>query len=87
MTKCVFCGKDESSYKGVSLIKNDGTISFFCSGKCRKNALSLKRDRNKLKWTEAYRINLQKAAAKAEKIEQTAAENKAKEGQKTAAKK
>jgi large subunit ribosomal protein L24e len=75
MTMCVFCGIEESPYKGVSVIKNDGSVNFFCSGKCRKNALNLKRDRKKIKWTEAYRITAEKAAVK-EKAVQDAAEAK-----------
>lgn len=63
MTKCVFCGSEESPYRGVHLIKNDGSVSFFCSGKCRKNALNLGRDRKKIKWTEAYGITQEKKAA------------------------
>ena len=64
MTKCVFCGKEEASFRGVHLIKNDGTVNFFCSSKCRKNALKLKRDKRKLKWTEAYRVALHKTRIK-----------------------
>jgi large subunit ribosomal protein L24e len=64
MVKCAFCGHEESPYKGVHLINNDGSISFFCSGKCRKNALNLRRDKKKIKWTEAYRITKDRAAEK-----------------------
>ena len=35
-------------------VKNDGSTLWFCSSKCRKNALKLKRDPRKLKWTEYY---------------------------------
>lgn len=56
MVKCAFCGKEEKSFKGVNLIKNDGSVNFFCSGKCRKNALKLGRDKRKLKWTEAFHL-------------------------------
>lgn len=56
MVKCGFCGKEESSFRGVHLIKNDGSIVFFDSSKCRKNALKLERDNKKFKWTEAYRV-------------------------------
>ncbi len=35
-------------------VKDDGTIYFFCSSKCRKNMLKLKRDPRKLKWTKKY---------------------------------
>ena len=54
MTKCVFCGKDDSPYKGVHLIANDGSINFYCSSKCRRNALNLRRDKKKMKWTSFY---------------------------------
>lgn len=78
MVKCVFCGKEESPYKGVHLIGNDGFIKFFCSSKCRRNALNLKRDKKKLKWTEAYRINKERTAkSEAWKLkEETAKEKK-----------
>jgi len=35
-------------------VKNDGSTLWLCSSKCRKNALKLKRDPRKLKWTEYY---------------------------------
>jgi len=53
--KCTFCGKEQEDYKGVYLIKNDSTILYFSSGKCLKNYSKLKRDRKKIKWTEAFR--------------------------------
>ncbi len=56
MVKCVFCGREDSLHKGVHLIKNDGSINYFCSSKCRVNATKLGRDKKKLKWTDAYRI-------------------------------
>ena len=34
--------------------KNDGTVLWFCSAKCKKNMLELKRDPRKLKWTKKY---------------------------------
>jgi large subunit ribosomal protein L24e len=66
MVKCIFCGKEDDPFRGVNLIKNDGSISYFCSSKCKKNALKLKRDKRKLKWTFAYREEKEKAAKKAE---------------------
>jgi len=33
----------------------DGSTRWFCSSKCRKNALKLRRDPRKLKWTAHYR--------------------------------
>ncbi len=54
MVKCSFCGKDEKPFRGLHLIKNTGTIAYFCSSKCRKNALNLKRDKRRVHWTEAF---------------------------------
>ena len=67
MVKCVFCGKDEYFMKGLNLINNDGSVSYFCSSKCRKNALHLGRDRKNLKWTEAYKIKRAKEIVAEEK--------------------
>lgn len=55
MVKCSFCGKEAHSFTGVHLIRNSGTVDFFCSSKCRKNSEKLERDKRKLKWTAAYR--------------------------------
>ena len=60
MVKCTYCGHEEVPIRGVHLITNEGVVQFLCSSKCRKNMLKLKRDRRKLKWTEAYRVALQK---------------------------
>lgn len=61
MTKCTFCGKEERYYKGINLIRNVGTVSFFCSSKCRKNSEKLGRDKRKVRWTEAFHITREKA--------------------------
>ena len=72
--KCVFCGNDAHDFTGVHLIKNDGTIDFICSSKCRKNMLKLKRDRRNMKWTVAYKDKLRalanKATSQVKKIEE-----------------
>lgn len=78
MTKCVFCGREEHSFKGISLIKNDGTVNYFCSGKCRKNAIKLGRDKKRFKWTEAFRVERQKVGEEAKKLQvKTAAKKEA----------
>ncbi len=77
MVKCVFCGRDENSYKGVHLLKNDGSIDYFCSGKCRKNAIRLGRDKRKLKWTEAYLEARAKKAAEVIRVQKKAEEKAA----------
>lgn len=78
MVKCVFCGKDEDSFRGLHLLKNDGSVAYYCSSKCRKNALKLGRDKRRVKWTEAYKIKL------AEEIEKTKREAKKAEDKKAA---
>ena len=35
-------------------VKNDGTVLWFCSAKCKKNSRKLKRDPRKFKWTNKY---------------------------------
>lgn len=51
---CSFCNRKIEPGTGTMLIKNDGSIIHFCSDKCRKNMLKLRRDPRKLKWTEKY---------------------------------
>ena len=72
MVKCTFCGQEEPPYKGIHVILNDGTIAYLCSSKCRKNSFKLRRERRTLKWTNAYRQEKIKVAAR-----QTYKENKA----------
>lgn len=76
MVKCVFCGREEEPFRGIHLVRNSGLIDFFCSSKCRKNSLKLRRDKRKLKWTEAYRIALEKSRKIQKKEEE---KNEAKE--------
>jgi len=47
MVKCTFCGKMYDVPRGMTVIKNDGTIQHFCSAKCRKNK---KMKRRKVRW-------------------------------------
>jgi len=67
MPNCSFC--DEPVEKGTGLIyaKKDGTILNFCSSKCKKNSLSLKREGRRQKWTESYRKFQARQASKKEK--------------------
>jgi len=39
---------------GGMYVKNDGSILWFCSSKCRKSAIDSKRDSRKFKWTKYY---------------------------------
>ncbi len=47
MPKCSYCGKMYDIHRGVTLVKNDGTILHLCSSKCRKN-MAMKR--RKVRW-------------------------------------
>jgi large subunit ribosomal protein L24e len=51
---CSFCGHEFEQSIGQMYIKNDGTVLWFCSSKCRKNSLKLGRDPRKLKWTKYF---------------------------------
>ncbi|MFQ5837772.1 MAG: 50S ribosomal protein L24e [Thermoplasmata archaeon] len=51
---CTFCGNDIEPGTGKMFIRKDGTIYFFCSGKCQKNMLNLRRIGRKVRWTRRY---------------------------------
>ena len=51
---CSFCNRSVAKGSGTMLAKNDGTVLWFCSAKCKKNMRELKRDPRKLKWTKKY---------------------------------
>jgi large subunit ribosomal protein L24e len=56
---------------GLLFVKKEGTPFFFCSRKCEKNLLLLKRKPTSLKWTVAFRAGKEALSgatvAKAEK--------------------
>jgi large subunit ribosomal protein L24e len=52
MSVCSFCGEKMEKGSGKIFVKSDGSILYFCSGKCEKN--SNIRDRKKIKWTSEY---------------------------------
>jgi len=54
MANCSFCGKQITLGTGKIFVLNTGKILNFCSGKCEKNMLKLKRKNTKLKWTKFY---------------------------------
>jgi large subunit ribosomal protein L24e len=51
---CSFCGKAIKKGTGIMFIKKDGTIFNFCSRKCEKNLLKLKRNPRNTKWTKEH---------------------------------
>jgi large subunit ribosomal protein L24e len=52
--KCSFCGAEFPAGTGMMYVRNDGTILWFDSNKCKKSSLQFKRDARKLKWTTYY---------------------------------
>jgi len=55
MVKCSFCKYDIREGTGKMYVELDGSVLYFCSMKCEKNRLKLKRNPTKLKWTKAYK--------------------------------
>jgi len=51
---CSFCGQDIEPGTGKLYIKKDGTKYHFCSAKCQRNQVDLKRVNRNVKWTAAF---------------------------------
>ena len=66
MAKCTFCGIKIEQGTGKIYVEKSGKMLNFCSSKCEKNQLKLKRKGLTTKWTRSYR-----------KTKQTAEEEKA----------
>ena len=54
MSKCSFCANDFAQGKGKMFVLNSGKIHYFCSSKCEKNLLKLKRKPRLTKWTKSF---------------------------------
>ena len=63
MAKCSFCRTTIERGTGTMVVRNDGSILFFCSSKCDKNMLKLGREPRHLRWTAAY-VKEQKGSKK-----------------------
>ena len=55
MAKCSFCGKHIEEGTGKMYVFKTGKILYFCSNKCEKNMIQLKRKSIHTKWTESYK--------------------------------
>lgn len=55
MAKCSFCGTEIPVGTGKLYVKKDGKQLNFCSGKCEKNMIKLKRKPWEIQWTEQGR--------------------------------
>lgn len=47
---CHFCRKTIPEGTGILFVKKDGTSYYFCSSKCEKNQIKLKRKAAKIVW-------------------------------------
>ncbi|MBL7054415.1 50S ribosomal protein L24e [Candidatus Woesearchaeota archaeon] len=54
MPKCTFCGIVIEQGTGKMYVKKDGKLFYFCSSKCEKNTLKMKRKPIKTKWSGRY---------------------------------
>ena len=54
--ECSFCGSEIPPGTGTMYVKKDGTPLFFCSNKCYKNMIELKRVPRKVRWTHRYKV-------------------------------
>ncbi len=61
--KCSFCGNEIPKGKGIIYAKANGTVYYFCSSKCKKNFLKLRRQGRNVKWTKAF-VEFKKSQAK-----------------------
>jgi len=55
MPNCTFCGINIKKGIGKLFVYISGKTANFCSNKCEKNLLQLKRKPVRTKWTEEYR--------------------------------
>ena len=55
MANCTFCGILLEKGTGKMFVKKDGKILYFCSTKCEKNLLKLKRKPREHQWTAESR--------------------------------
>ncbi len=67
MITCYFCGKEIPKGTGIIYVKKDGKAFYFCSSKCKKNSLKLKREGRRTKWTIKSREFKERNAKKSKK--------------------
>ena len=54
MVKCTFCGDVLKKGTGKMYVQKDAKILYFCSSKCEKNMLKLKRKPITTRWTKRF---------------------------------
>ena len=53
--ECIFCNADIEKGTEKIYVTSRGGMLYFCSNKCEKNMLKLRRKARKVKWTREYR--------------------------------
>ena len=66
---CSFCGAEIETGSGKMFIKKDGTVLNFCTNKCYKNMIELKRVPRTTAWTAKFKIEKEARLKVAEKKE------------------
>jgi large subunit ribosomal protein L24e len=51
---CSFCGAEIEPGTGKMYVKKDGTVLLFCTNKCSKNMVDMRRVPRRTTWTRAY---------------------------------
>ncbi len=51
---CSFCGGNIEPGTGRMYVKSDATTYYFCSSKCFKNMITLKRVPRRVRWTKKF---------------------------------
>ncbi len=49
---CSFCSSEITAGTGKMFIRKTGKVLYFCSSKCEKNMLKLKRNPARTRWTK-----------------------------------
>lgn len=60
MVKCVFCGSEIKKGTGTLYVYKSGKSSWFCSMKCQKNLLRLKRKPLQTRWSKLFKRVIKK---------------------------
>ena len=67
--KCSFCYREIEPGTGKMFVKKDGTVLNFCTNKCYKNMIELKRVPRTTAWTEKFAVEKEARLKAAEKKE------------------
>ena len=67
--KCSFCYREIEPGTGKMFVKKDGTVLNFCTNKCYKNMIELKRVPRTTAWTEKAAVEKAARIKAAEKKE------------------